>query len=363
MSRSSSSPSEALPPLNPDEFLPPLRPWVVRGAFLLVGLLVSGVGLASVIPYNITVTAIATLRPVTEINSVQAQASGTLQRVLVQENQAVKQGEVLAELGVIDPAQLLRLQTRRQRLQSYIQQYQTQLDQVKTQLQTLNQQIVAAAEFAPTAASEVRDLDVQAALQRLSTRSSDEANRWQVHRDRLQQQQAGLTRQIGYDQISLQAINTELSKAVILVPTNGKILKLNLRNPGQAIQPGDVVAQIVPSPVELVAKARVAVQDISQVEVGQTAQLRISAYPYPDYGVLPGTVQMIAPDTTTSNHPVTGLPTAYYEVTIQPTQPYLAKGDRQYPLQPGMEAQADIISRQETLMQALLRKLRLWAEV
>jgi HlyD family secretion protein len=332
MSQSQFSPSEPLPSLHADEFLPPLRPWVVRGAFLLVGLLVSGVGLASLIPYNVTVAAIATLRPVTEVSSVQARTSGTLQRVLVQENQSVKQGEVLAELGVIDPAQLLRLQTRRQQLYSYIQQYQMQLNQVQSQLQT-------------------------------QPETGEVANRWPVQRDRLQQQQAGLTRQIGYDQISLQAIDTELSKVVILVPTDGRILKLNLRNPGQPIQPGDVVAQIVPSPMELVAKARVAVQDISQIEVGQAAQLRISAYPYPDYGVLTGTVQAIAPDTTPANHPVTGLPTAYYEVTIRPTQPYLAKGDRQYPLQPGMEAEADIISRQETLMQAVWRKLRLWAEV
>lgn len=363
------SPPRSLPLLQTDEFLPPLQPWIGRGALLLVGLLVSGVGMASVIPYNVTVPAIALLRPVAEVSSVPVATNGTLRQVLVKENQAIRQGDVLAEVGAIDPVQLQRLQSRRQRLQNYIQQYQTQLDQVTTQLQALNQQIVTAApvppagSVPPTTPVVVTDLEVQTALQQLSQTASEQGNQWRLQRDRLQQQQTSLTRQIGYDQTTMQAIERELSQVVILSPTTGTVLKLNLGNPGQSLRAGEVVAQIVPTPITLIAKARVQVEDISQVAVGQTAQLRISAYPYPDYGVLAGTVQAIAPDVTTPNDPLTSLTTAYYEVTIQLSQPYLLKGDRQYPLQPGMEARTDIIARQETLMQAWLRKLRLWTEV
>lgn len=363
MNRLSLPSPESLPPLVEDEFLPPIQPWLLRGVWLVVGLVVSGVGMASVIPYNVTVQAIATVRPVAEVSVVQASTGGTLRRILVKENQPVKQGDVLAELGVMDPAQLLRLRTRRQRLQTYLQQYQTQLDQVNAQLQTLQTQIVAAADFLPTApAAAVTDLDVEAALQRLSTQDSSDVNRWLTQRDRLRQQQASLTRQIGYDQTTLQAIDQELSKVVILVPADGTLFRLELRNPGQTIRAGDVVAHIVPTQTPVTLKARVSVQDISQVAVGQTAQLQISAYPYPDYGVLTGIVEAIAPDVVSVGTPTTGMAASYYEVTIQPTQSYLVKGDRQYPLQPGMEARADIISHQETLMQSLLRNLRLWVE-
>lgn len=359
------SPPLSLPPLQTDEFLPPLPPWISRGAWLLVGLLVSGVGLASVIPYNVTVPAIATLRPVAGVSAVSVATPRTLRRVLVKENQAVRQGDVLAEVGAIDPVQLQRLQSRLQRLQTYIQQYQTQLEQITTQLQALNQQIITAGPV-PAAGSEpsspplaVTELEVQTALQRLRQTATEQGTQWQRQRDRLLQQQTSLTRQIGYDQTTVQAIERELSQVVILAPTTGTILKLNLGNPGQPLQAGAVVAQIVPTPTTFIAKAQVQVADISQVAVGQAAQLRISAYPYPDYGVLAGTVQAIAPDVTPANDLLTGTTTPYYEVTIQPSQSYLLQGDRQYPLQPGMAAQADIITRQETLMQAWWRKLRL----
>lgn len=356
--------ADSLPALQADEFLPPMNRWVVRGAWLLVGLLVSGVGLASLIPYQVTVQAIATLRPVEESNLVQAAAGGTVRRIQVQPNKPVKRGDILAELGTLDPSQLVQLQTRQQRLQTYIAQYQNQLDQVNGQLQTLNRQIIDAANFLPTSTQpSTTDLEVEAALQHINAQDALEARRWAAQRDRLQQQQASLSRQIGYDQTTLQAIDRELSKFVILAPTDGTLFKLGLRYPGQTLQSGEVVAQIMPTPVTLQAKAQVRVQDISQVKVGQSAQLRISAYPYPDYGVLTGTVQAIAPDVTAQQDPRTGAIVSYYEVTLQPTRPYLVKGDRQYPLQAGMEARADIIARQDTLLQALFRNLRLWAEL
>ncbi|MDX2242310.1 MAG: HlyD family efflux transporter periplasmic adaptor subunit [Leptolyngbyaceae cyanobacterium bins.302] len=327
LNRSELSEPEVLPPLQEDEFLPPMSRWITVGALLLVGMLAGGVALASLIRYNITVQAIATVRPVDEVSVVQATAAGTIQRILVQENQPVQPGDVIAELGAVDRSRLAKLQARRQQLQNYIQQYQTQTEQIDQKLQALNPQNTA------------------------------------EQRDRFQQQKQSLIRQIRYDQETLQAIEQELGKWVIAVPIKGILFKLELRNPGQTVQPGDVVAQIVPSHASLIVKARVGVQDISQVEVGQLAQLRISAYPYPDYGILSGTVQAIAPDVAVVREPTTGITTSYYEILIQPDQPYLTKGDRQYPLQPGMEARVDIISRQETAMQSFLRKLRLWADV
>lgn len=347
---------DSLPPLQADEFLPPIGRWVRFGAWLLVGSLVGGLGLAVVIRYNVTVQAIATVRPVDELSLVQTTSEGTIRQVLVKENQPVQQGEVIAELGPFDRSQFAKLQSRYQRIQAYIRQYQAQIDRIEQQLQATNVQGAATVELAHSSvAAQVNAAELQSAATPLSRSTAS--------RDRLQQQRQGLARQIRYDQDTLRAIEQELGKLAILAPTTGTLFKLQLRNPGQSIRPGDVVAQIVPGPSSLVLKARVDVQDISQVEVGQLAQLRISAYPYPDYGVLTGTVQAIAPDVAGAQ---SGEPTptaSYYEVTIQPERPYLTQGDRQFPLQPGMEARADIISRQETVMQALLRKLRLWADV
>lgn len=50
---------------------------------------------------------------------------------------------------------------------------------------------------------------------------------------------------------------------------------------------------------------------------------------------------------------------AYFEVTIQPDKTYLTKGNRQYEIQAGMEVQADIIGKEETVLTFVLRKARL----
>ena len=85
--------------------------------------------------------------------------------------------------------------------------------------------------------------------------------------------------------------------------------------------------------------------------------MQISAYSYPDYGILKGAVRAISADIITPQTTSAAVPC--YEVTIQPERPYLIKGDRSYPLKSGMEVTADIISQEETLLKFVLRKARL----
>jgi multidrug efflux pump subunit AcrA (membrane-fusion protein) len=184
------------------------------------------------------------------------------------------------------------------------------------------------------------------------------------------QSRADIQNQI--DRQELKQIDTELAKSILRSPADGIILKLNLRNPGQTAQLGAAIAQIAPANAAIVIKARVAAPDIGKIAIGQTSILRISAYPYPDYGVLEGQVSAIAPDAIAgeNNSP------PYYEVTVMPQRTYLVKRDRtfslsqptdeaccQYAIQPGMEVTADIISQQETVLKFILRKARLLVDL
>lgn len=191
-------------------------------------------------------------------------------------------------------------------------------------------------------------------------------------REKLQSAQAEIENQLRHDVKELQQIGIELSKTFILAPDAGTILKLDLRNPGQVLKPGESIAQLAPSNARMVVKARVMAQDIGKVRLCKQeqvldcsegkAQLRVSAYPYPDYGILQGAVRAISPDAITPQSSSSGAAAPYYEVTIQPEKTYLVKGDRQYPLKSGMEITADIISREETVLTFILRKARLLAD-
>lgn len=172
------------------------------------------------------------------------------------------------------------------------------------------------------------------------------------------------------DRVELQQLERELNKSQLKAPIAGDILQLQLRNPGQVVKAGDTITQIAPLDAPLRIKARVAARDISKVELCSQTQvdqcetgrvkMRFSAYPYPDYGVLSGAVREISADTVTpqvAND--TSDTTPYYEVTIEPERNYFLQGVKQYPIQPGMEVTADIISREETVLKFILRKARL----
>ncbi|MBD0347043.1 MAG: HlyD family efflux transporter periplasmic adaptor subunit [Coleofasciculus sp. Co-bin14] len=188
-------------------------------------------------------------------------------------------------------------------------------------------------------------------------------------RKSLSQRLLEIQNQLNRDQKELQQVENDLKKSVIRAPAFGTILKLELRNSGQVVRPGESLAEIAPNNAALVVKARVAADDISKVGVCQAQKvsdckqgkvlLRVSAYPYPDYGTLKGKVSAIAPDVTIPKNDGTNTAAPYYEVTIQPERPLLVKGALQYPIQPGMDARADIISREETVLTFILRKARL----
>ena len=139
------------------------------------------------------------------------------------------------------------------------------------------------------------------------------------------------------------------------------------------VRTGESITQIAPSHATLIVKARIAAADIGKVRLCKEekvsdcfegkVQLRVSAYPYPDYGTLKGAVRAIAPDAITPESGGAGVAAPYYEVTIQPEQAYLVKSDRQYLLQSGMEVTADIISREETVLTFILRRARLLTDL
>ncbi|QFS50084.1 HlyD family secretion protein [Nostoc sphaeroides CCNUC1] len=179
------------------------------------------------------------------------------------------------------------------------------------------------------------------------------------------QQQIEMQKQFEHDSRELKQVNIEIKETIISATADGVISKLNLRNPGQTLRPGEEIAQIVPTSAPLVIKAVVGTEDKSKLKPGQNVQMRVSACPYPDYGTLKGKVKSISPDAffpaannggAIATNPKAG---AFYEVTIEPQSLSLGRGNKQCSIQMGMEGKVDIISKQETVLQLFLRKARL----
>jgi HlyD family secretion protein len=449
-SSSSADPSESslnsIPIIKADEFLPSISRWTAFSGYFLVGAIGFTIALAAVVKYNVAVKADATVRPSGDLRVVQAELEGTVKQIEIEENQTVRQGDIVAYLDDT------KLQIQKNQLQASVQQGQLQLDQFDAQIRLLNAQIaaenrsidgaIAAAEaetrrnqreleerqvttqadFEEAEASlayareernryqrlvsdgAVSDLQLreketavrgaEARLERARaalnpTNASVNAAQEQVtqqvargqatiaelekERESLIQRRSEVQTQLIRDRTQLEQTERDLEGTIIRAATSGTVFKLNLSNPSQIVRVGDSVAQIAPNDAPLVIKASVANQDIDKVEVGQLAKVRVNACPYPDYGVLQGTVTAVAPDVSSQDNQSTASTgtqntssssnSRSFEVTIQPDSPVLARQNRECRIQSGMEASATIISREETFLQFVLRKARILADL
>jgi multidrug efflux pump subunit AcrA (membrane-fusion protein) len=189
------------------------------------------------------------------------------------------------------------------------------------------------------------------------------AARLQQDRLKLLQQRVEVANQIATNDREIAQITTELQPIPILAPVSGTIQELSLRNNLQVVQIGDRLAQIIPTGTPLNVKALVAISDISNVKIGQTVQMRVSACPYTDYGVAAGTVTEISADAKSiEKSPAQQSQTAAnsgYEVTIEPTDLSLKRGRNTCQIRAGMDGRADIVSKEETVWQFMLKKARL----
>ena len=184
-----------------------------------------------------------------------------------------------------------------------------------------------------------------------------------AEKEQLRQQKAEIDHNLHHNLQELKRIEAKLQDTIIRSPIGGTIQQLNLRNNDQVVQEGDILAQIAPNDTPLEIKAWVAPEDISKLEVGQKALIKVSACPYPDYGILSGTISAVSPDSIQSQDRGNNITTAGYEVTIQPKSLFLSSGKKKCKIQVGMEGRAEIITQKETVLTFLLRKARLLADL
>ena len=88
----------------------------------------------------------------------------------------------------------------------------------------------------------------------------------------------------------------KLDRMTIASPIDGVVMGLSITTVGQVVSPSEEVMRIVPEGDELVIEAYVENKDIGFVKAGQTASIKIEAFPFTRYGVLDGRVVRIAHD-------------------------------------------------------------------
>jgi multidrug efflux pump subunit AcrA (membrane-fusion protein) len=279
--------------------------------------------------------------------------------------------ETIAEAGAISLEQFEEVQITAERQAQEVEGHQATVESHRQTIERLKQSMRAASARLQRATATLNPTSAEVAIateQIAREKAAGEVTSATLKRELevLIQQRIAFQKQLERDRQQLEQVTFDLSKTAITATASGTITRLNLRNAGQTVRSGEEIAQIVPKDASLVIEAAVLPSDIGSLKVGQPVQMLVSACPYPDYGTLKATVSRISQDTiksTTVNAIAPLAPVdrnaAYYKVTITPQSLIFGKSNYQCTLQLGMEGRADIISREETFLQFLLRKARL----
>lgn len=140
----------------------------------------------------------------------------------------------------------------------------------------------------------------------------------------------------------------------LYAPVRGIVKALNVNTIGSVISPGQTIATIVPLDEELVVETQIAPSDIGQVRKDQQVHLKFSAFDFSRYGVVDGTIEDISAATYTSS---TG--SRYYRGRIRLAQPYVGHDSSKNPILPGMTVMADIQGGKRSLLDYLLKPVKM----
>jgi len=148
------------------------------------------------------------------------------------------------------------------------------------------------------------------------------------------------------------AASDQLDRVEIRAPLAGTINEISIASPGEVVSPGEQIMTISPADGELTVEARVALQNIDQLHIGQTGRLKFTAFNQRSTPELDGTLDFIAPDPTLD--PLTRTNSYVVRIKISAEQLALLDG---LSVVSGMPVETFIQTEQRTLLSYLLRPL------
>ena len=265
---------------------------------------------------RVTVSATGKLAPINQVD-VGSELSGTIETVLVDHNDRVTKGQVIARLDV---AKL-----------------ENQVAKSKAALSSAEAKVLQAAATLRETKANIERLRQMAKISTSRVVTPAELESAEASFDRAMADQAGAQAAVAEARATLRSAETDLNKASIRSPIDGVVLQ-------RKVEPGQTVAASLQAPVLFVLAENLAQMelqvdvdeaDVGQVRDGQSAIFTVDAYPNRSY---PATIRQVRFGAETVNNVVT------YKTILNVANDDLS-------LRPGMTATAEIlVSERENVL-------------
>lgn len=257
---------------------------------------------------TVTVSATGTLQPLTQVD-ISSELSGVVRTVLVNENDLVRQGDVLAELDTT------RIVAQVEGARASALAAEAKVEDARTTLKESEQALTRAQQLSSRGMVADQALDTAVAT-----------------RDRAAAAVKMAEASLAMSQAELKQRETDLEKSKIYAPIDGIVLT-------RSVDPGQTVASSLQAPVLFVIaadlkkmelKAAIDEADIGGVKAGQTARFTVDAFPDRSFDALIRDI-------------------AYASVTTEGVVTYDARLDvdnAELLLRPGMTATVSVVTRE-----------------
>lgn len=161
-----------------------------------------------------------------------------------------------------------------------------------------------------------------------------------------------LKSEIAQTQRQIESLKFQLGQRDIKATASGVLFQLPIEKAGSVVQPGTMLAEIASLNSPLIIRAQMATTESGSLRTGLPVKIKFDAYPFQDYGVLPGELIKISSTTTQIDTPNGKV--AAYNLDIALKQNCIPSANKCIPLRPGDTATAEVIIRQRRIIDFLL---------
>lgn len=133
-------------------------------------------------------------------------------------------------------------------------------------------------------------------------------------------------------------------------PVDGVLTSLKVRNAGEVVGPGQLLATLAPADAHLGAEIVIANKDIGLLREGMPIKFKLDAYPYQDYGILNGRVLSIPQDIDEKQ--------GTYHIQAVLDRSTIRTKQGEVPLRFGLTAMAEVVTEQKRLISLILEPFR-----
>ena len=363
LSKKSNLSSLIVRPLNPQEVrLRPAPVWSKALAWTIIGTASFGFCFAVFARIDEVVLANGELQPLGAERPIKAPFGGIVKEILVREGQAVKTGQALMRFDA--EVSEKRAQTLKTQLKLEVKRFEEESRAIKARVSSLRERkeglkrallteeeiytnIIPLAQQGAFKRTEL--LRQRNRVQQLESEVAQaRANLQEVQAQLLKMEQESL-REISDLERQLVEVEDTLSKEILSSPVDGLVFGLVPSSPGYATSAGEILVNVVPGGV-LEAKIFVTNRDVGFLKKGMKAQVRVDAFPYTQFGSLPGTLKSVG---TLPIKPDAQNPQPRFPAYIALQRETLRKGRDEFPVSAGQSVQANLILRDKRVISLL----------